>query len=123
MKVHGGAMHDAPPGLQVPTGFIVTEDDYIGFLSAGSIENLVPTQLLTKLRDSNFLFLGYSVREWNLRVFLRRVWNEGEPGATSWAVDAGADEVDDDFWRTLEIDRFHLAPADYLADLAQSLSP
>ena len=123
MKVHGGAMHDAPPGLQVPTGFIVTEDDYIGFLSEGSIENLVPTQLLTKLRDSNFLFLGYSVREWNLRVFLRRVWNEGEPGATSWAVDAGADEVDDDFWRTLEIDRFHLAPADYLADLAQSLSP
>ena len=123
MKVHGGAMHDAPPGLQVPTGFIVTEDDYIGFLSESPVENLVPTQLLTKLRDSHFLFLGYSVREWSLRVFLRRVWHEGEPGATSWAVQAGADEVDDDFWRTLEVERFDVSPADYLADLAQSLSP
>lgn len=122
VKVHGGAVHDAPRGLQVPTGFIVTEDDYIGFLSESPVENLVPIQLLTKLRDSHFLFLGYSVREWSLRVFLRRVWHEGEPGATSWAVQAGADEVDDDFWRTLEVERFDRSPADYLADLEQFLS-
>jgi hypothetical protein len=122
VKVHGGAMHDAPRGLQVPTGFVVTEDDYIGFLSESPVENLVPIQLLTKLRDSHFLFLGYSVREWSLRVFLRRVWHEGEPGATSWAVQAGADEVDDDFWRTLEVERFDRSPADYLADLEQFLN-
>jgi hypothetical protein len=122
LKVHGGAVHDAPPGLEIPTGFVITEDDYIGFLTESPVENLVPTQLLTKLRDSHFLFLGYGVREWSLRVFLRRVWHEGEPGATSWAVQAGADEVDDDFWRTLEVERFDLSPADYLADLEQCLS-
>jgi hypothetical protein len=121
LKVHGGAVHDAPPGLTVPTGFIITEDDYIGFLSEGPVENLVPAQLLTKLRDSHFLFLGYDVREWSLRVFLRRVWHEGEPGATSWAVQSGANEVDDDVWRTLEVERFDLSPADYLANLEQSL--
>jgi hypothetical protein len=117
LKVHGGAVHDAPPGLDVPTGFVITEDDYIGFLSESPVENLIPTQLLTKLRDSHFVFLGYGVREWCLRVFLRRVWHDGEPGATSWAVQAGADEVDDDFWRTLEVERFELSPADYLTDL------
>lgn len=117
LKAHGGAVHDAPPGMNVPTGFVITEDDYIGFLSASPVESLVPTQLLTKLRDSHFLFLGYGVREWSERVILRRVWHEGEPGATSWAVQAGADEVDDDFWRTLEVERFALTPADYLADL------
>jgi TIR domain/SIR2-like domain len=121
MKVHGGAVHDAPPGLGVVAGFVVTEDDYIGFLTESSVENLVPTQLLKKLRDSHFLFLGYGVREWSLRVFLRRVWHEGEPGATSWAVQAGADEVDGDFWRTLDVERFDLAPADYLASLEQFL--
>jgi hypothetical protein len=120
LKVHGGPVYDAPPGVQ--NGFVITEDDYIGFLSDGAVENLVPTQLLTKLRDSHFLFLGYGVREWSLRVFLRRVWNEGEPGATSWAVDGGADEVDDDFWRTLEVDRYRLSPADYLANVEQLLS-
>ena len=123
VKVHGGAVHDAPRSIQAPTGFIVTEDDYIGFLSESPAENLVPTQLLTKLRDSHFLFLGYGVREWSLRVFLRRVWHEGEPGATSWAVQAGADEVDDDFWRTLEVERFDLSPVDYLADLERFLGP
>ena len=56
-------------------------------------------------------------------MFLRRVWHEGEPGATSWAVQGGADEVDDDFWRTLEVERFDLAPADYLADLERFLRP
>jgi hypothetical protein len=122
VKVHGGAVHDAPPALDVPTGFVVTEDDYIGFLTESPVESLVPTQLLTKLRDSHFLFLGYSVREWSLRVFLRRVWHEGEPGATSWAVQAGADEVDDDVWRTLEVERFDVSPAAYLADLEQFLS-
>ena len=123
LKVHGGAVHDAPPGLQVPTGFVVTEDDYIGFLSESPVESLIPAQLLTKLRDSHFLFLGYGVREWSLRVLLRRVWHEGAPGATSWAVQAGADEVDDDFWRTLEVERFDLSPADYLAALEQCLIP
>jgi hypothetical protein len=122
LKVHGGAVYDAPPALQVPTGFVITEDDYIGFLSESPVENLVPTQLLTKLRDSHFLFLDYSVHEWSLRVFLRRVWHEGEPGATSWAVEGGADDVDDDFWRTLEVERFSLSPADYLTDLEQFLS-
>jgi hypothetical protein len=122
LKVHGGAVHDAPPGLQVPTGFVITEDDYIGFLSESPAENLVPTQLLTKLRDSHFLFLDYSVHEWSLRVFLRRVWHEGEPGATSWAVEEGVDDVDDDFWRTLEVERFSVSPPDYLANLAQFLS-
>jgi hypothetical protein len=117
VKVHGGVIHDAPPGLRVPTGFVITEDDYISYLSESSVENLIPTQLLTKLRDSHFLFLGYGVREWTLRVFLRRVWHEGEPGATSWAVQASAEELDEDLWRTLEVERFTVTPAEYLADL------
>lgn len=117
LKVHGGAVHDAPRGLNLPTGFVVTEDDYIGLLSDSPVESLVPTQLLTKLRDSHFLFLGYGVREWSLRVFLRRVWHEGEPGATSWAVQTHADELDDDVWRTLDVERFDASPRDYLSSL------
>ncbi len=122
LKVHGGGVHDAPPGLKAATGFIVTEDDYIGYLSESPVESLVPTQLLNKLRDSHFLFLGYGVREWSLRVFLRRVWLEDAPGGKSWAVQAGADEVDDDVWGTLDVERFDVSPADYLASLEQFLS-
>jgi hypothetical protein len=36
-------------------------------------------------------------------------------------VQAGADELDDDFWRTLEVERFDASPVDYLADLEQLL--
>jgi hypothetical protein len=121
LKVHGGAIHDAPPDLPVPTAFVVTEDDYITFLSEGPVENLVPAQLLTKLRDSHFLFLGYSVREWSLRVFLRRVWQDSEPGATSWAMQESGDEVDDDVWRTLGVEPYPLSPSEFLGSLEQYL--
>ena len=53
---------------------------YIDYLSRSPIESLVPVQILDKLRDSHCLFLGYTVRDWNLRVFLKRIWEGGLSG-------------------------------------------
>ena len=43
-------------------------------------------EILSKLRESHFLFLGYRIRDWNLRVFLHRVWGDQQLGAKSWAI-------------------------------------
>ena len=81
-------VHDAPPAfLELRDNFVITEDDYIGYLSRRPIETLVPAQLLGKLRESHFLFLGYGIRDWNLRVFLQRIWGDQQLGAKSWAVE------------------------------------
>ena len=77
---------------------MVTEDHYIDYLSAAPIESLVPVQILAKLTESHCLFLGYTMRDWNLRVFLKRIWR-GEPlGSRSWAIEREPDALEKDFW-------------------------
>ena len=56
------------------------------------------------MADSHFLFLGYSMRDWNLRVILNRMWGAQQLDLKSWAVqreptDAGASEIEEALWR------------------------
>jgi DNA-binding SARP family transcriptional activator len=53
--------------------FVVTEDDYIDYLARSDLSNAVPVTLAAKLRRSHFLFLGYTMADWNLRVILHRL--------------------------------------------------
>ena len=90
VKLHGGAADLGPGWPQLRDNFVVTEDDYIGYLTQSPVESLIPLQILNKMRDSHFLFLGYRMRDWSLRVFLQRVWGEHPLEARSWAVDPSA---------------------------------
>src|SRR6266540_2810589 len=56
--------------------FVVTEDDYIDYLSRSDVAAAVPVGLAAKLRRSHFLFLGYTMADWNLRVILNRLWSD-----------------------------------------------
>ena len=98
VKLHGGAADLGRGELWLRDNFVVTEDDYIGYLTPSPIESLVPLQILNKIRDSHFLFLGYRTREWSWRVFLRRVWGEQKLQARSWAVGPGLDAVERAAW-------------------------
>ena len=98
VKLHGGAADLGPGWPQLRDNFVVTEDDYIGYLTQSPVESLIPLQILNKLRDSHFLFLGYRMRDWSLRVFLQRVWGEHPLEARSWAVDQGLDFLERQLW-------------------------
>ena len=54
--------------------FVVSEDDYIGYLAQSELANVLPVTLAAKLRRSHLLFVAYPVVEWSLRVFLHRVF-------------------------------------------------
>ena len=47
-----------------------------------------------KLRRSHFLFLGYPLGDWHVRVFLHRLWGREKPAYRSWAVEAEPDPVE-----------------------------
>jgi hypothetical protein len=81
----------------------------------------VPLQILNKLRESHFLFLEYGVRDWNLRVFLRRIWAEQEHAATSWSVQRRLDRVDRGFWEKFDVERFDLPVSAYVEELERRL--
>jgi hypothetical protein len=78
--------------------YVITEDNYIDYLSGGSIEQVMPFQILQMLKSSHCLFLGYPIHDWNLRVALKRVWGE-RIKASSWAADEAASEFERAVWR------------------------
>jgi SIR2-like domain/TIR domain len=120
VKIHG-AVDDHVGDYRWKENYVITEDHYIDYLSKSPIESFVPVQILDKLRDSHCLFLGYTMREWNLRVFLKRIWR-GEPlGADSWAIEPGPDVLEKKFWAHSYVDLYAADLTKYVDRLAELL--
>jgi len=101
--------------------YVITEDDYIDYLTRTDISNLIPVTLAAKLRKSNFLFLGYGLRDWNLRVILHRIWGEQKLSYKSWAVQLSPAQVEAEFWRKRDVDILDARLQDYVAQLDERL--
>jgi hypothetical protein len=121
VKIHGAADGDISD-YRIKENYVITEDQYIDYLSSSPIETLVPVQILEKLRDSHCLFLGYTVRDWNLRVFLKRIWDGGRIGARSWAVEPEPDALEREFWKQSGVDLYTADLADYVGQLHERLA-
>jgi hypothetical protein len=122
MKIHGAV--DRPRGPQAwRDNYVITEDDYIDYMSAGDIESIVPQQLLGKLRDySHLLFLGHEMRDWSPRVFLIRIFGDrGQPNA-SWAIEREPSRLDERFWQRMGVDLAALPLDEYVKELGEHLA-
>jgi hypothetical protein len=79
--------------------FVVTEDHYTDYITRADVGTLFPVNLGMKLRTSHFLFLGYSLRDWNLRVMLYRLWAQQQgKDYKSWAVQPNPDRIEELAW-------------------------
>ncbi|MBD0347818.1 MAG: SIR2 family protein [Thermoleophilia bacterium] len=115
VKAHGQV--DPDPARERES-FVISEDDYIGYLAQTDVANALPVTLAAKLRRSHFLFLGYGLRDWTLRVFLQRLWPDERPSYRSWAVDGSVEPVERDFWRHRGVDLVEMELDAYLERLA-----
>jgi hypothetical protein len=61
------------------------------------------------------------MRDWNLRVFLKRIWGEERLGARSWAVAPALDLLERDFWRQTNVEGFAITLEDYVDRLHEEL--
>jgi hypothetical protein len=117
VKIHGGA--DGREGDVVwRNNYVVTEDHYIDYLPTHNIQDHLPIQILDKLTGSRCLFLGYPLRSWNARVFLRRIWRGNPISENSWAVEREPDLLEKASWSA--IGRVELL-ADSLPDYVNAL--
>jgi len=117
LKIHGAIDRDEADR----DSFVITEDHYIDYLTKTDIEQLLPPTILARLRKSCFLFLGYSMADWNLRVILHRIWGEQPLSYRSWAIREDADEVEQALWESRKVDVLGLALEDYMTELEQRL--
>jgi hypothetical protein len=121
LKLHGGAADLGPGWPQLRDNFVITEDDYIGYLTQSPVESLIPLQILNKIRDSHFLFLGYRMRDWSVRVFLQRVWGQHPLEARSWAVDPRPDVLERELWDHFGVRVIEEPMAEFLHELERAL--
>jgi hypothetical protein len=100
LKIHGDVDRDDSDR----DTFVVTEDHYIDYLARERVRALIPAYLMRRIRESDLLFLGYSMRDWNLRVILRQIWAEQGVSTGGWSIQRGPSEVDRRFWARQRIE-------------------
>jgi hypothetical protein len=125
LKLHGTVdrvadRNSLPPEI-IADSFVITEDDYINYLSHTDISRLVPAQLKSKLMNSGFLFLGYGLRDWNLRVIMHRLWGDQEYRYASWAIQKKAEDLDRELWSKRNVRIIEMNLEDYIKDLDETL--
>jgi SIR2-like domain len=117
MKIHGAVDR----ATAEKDSYVITEDHYIDFLTRTDISGLVPVLLNEKMRKSHFLFLGYGLRDWNLRVILHRIWGERKLSYQSWAVMLNPQALDLRFWSKRDVEILNLMLEDYISGLNSHL--
>ncbi len=110
-----GSVDDPEAGYTWKDNYVLTEDDYIGYLSGHAATQILPAQILAKLNEASYLFLGYTLADWRLRVFLKRVWPGSRLGrARSWAIESEPDVLERELWRKADVTLYEARLTDYV---------
>jgi hypothetical protein len=127
-KMHGSATSYLPRGDRDVSlagslnSIVLTEQDYIDFLDKNTMQRL-PIQVQKSLYQSQFLFLGYSLADWNFRLLLHRL-RENQAGADTkhWACLLGPDPVESVFWQKRGVNIYYVSLDQFLCDLSRNLT-
>ena len=79
--------------------YVITEDDYIEFLTRMIGQTAVPAQFMAHFRTHRFLFMGYGLNDWNLRVILNNLHAK-----KSWAIQYKPSAVEKRLWDKRNVD-------------------
>jgi class 3 adenylate cyclase len=102
--------------------FVITEDHYIEYLTRADVSSVLPVTLAAKLRRSHYLFLGYRLRDWNLRVILHRIWGQQRLAYRSWAFQPDLKPLEREFWQKREVDIFRVGLDECVSALHERVS-
>jgi hypothetical protein len=128
LKLHGCVDREQTHG-GVADSFVITEDNYIGYLTGSDVRSQVPIALVDRMIDSSFLFLGYSLVDWNMRVILNRIWGSSMLGKKSWAVqrepsDPDLSKIERTLWskrENMDVDLVYCELGEYVRQLEARL--
>lgn len=111
-------------------GFVMTEEDYVRFFSRLCSNSAIPKLFAAHFRERSLLFLGYSLREWAMRVvtgslsrfFARRTADEGEDIA-SWAIADDLTELEVRLWRKWGVSPYRVGIDAFVEKLRGRMQP
>jgi hypothetical protein len=122
-KMHGTVKHDTSNW----DSFVITEEDYVDFLSRMTSRTAIPSAFYNYFRTRSFLFLGYGLGDWNLRVILRnldgylksRSQDDDDEALPSWAIQRNPSELERKLWDKRNVNIFDMAHDELVAKMKQ----
>jgi SIR2-like domain len=75
------------------------------------------------MRHCHYLFLGYSLQDWNLRAMLHRIRRDQVLGRASWVVQPDPEELEEKAWRYRKVDTLDITLEKFSEALDRLLSP
>jgi len=114
--------------------YVITEEDYVDFLSRMTGQTAIPARFMVEFRKRRFLFLGYGLRDWNLRVMLRNLKStlrtkeiaapstpeEGED-LRSWAIQRNPSELERSLWLARKVNIYDMGVDAFVANLRKKM--
>lgn len=117
LKLHG----TLDRGTDQNDSFLITQEQYVNFLAREQSQQVPPT-LFTMMREKSFLFLGYSLKDWNVRVLLQQFAKAAAgKGLRHWAIVLDASEAEIEVWREHNVDVFNLTLDEFARGLDEAL--
>ncbi len=121
LKLHGFVDRESAADDENEDSYVITEDHYIEYLTRMDLENLIPVKVLERLRNCHFLFLGYSLSDWNLRAILYKLWSDRRRERDWWAIQLDPSELERKSWRRRGVDILDVPLDAYMAGLSARL--
>jgi hypothetical protein len=102
--------------------FLITEEHYVDFLGRPQ-KGQVPQMLELMMQRQNFLFLGYGLKDWNVRVMLRKLMLMRSPAdhIISWAIVREASASEKKLWRAHGVQMYEVDLDDFSKQLQARL--
>lgn len=120
-RIHGAVKR----GVRSPDddSYVVTEDDYIECLTRTDIVKYLPPGVVQRMQRCHYLFLGYSLRDWNLRAILHRIRKDRALGNESWVVHARPDPLEEKAWLTRHVETYDFDLEEFARVLLERIRP
>ena len=114
-KMHGAVDRRQPTRDQ----YVITEDDYIDFLARMTKNKAIPAIFAEPFQTRAFLFLGYGLYDWNLRVVLNRIEKDlrQRKGVKSWAIQYKPKPLERRFWQERGVEVYDMTIEEFVKEL------
>ena len=102
--------------------FLITEEQYVDLLGRPETGQ-IPPMLATMMKRKNFLFLGYGLKDWNVRVMLRKLALARNPAdrIKSWAIVLNASDAEKKLWAAQNVEIYEVELDTFVEGLESAL--
>jgi hypothetical protein len=97
-------LHGSLPYGTVPSTFVVTEADYIRYLTHSSLNGFAALLIAVRPRRLHFAFIGYSLNDWHVRITVYPLLEHKSLSSGGFAIQKSPSKLTKAIWERARVD-------------------